>query len=319
MGALARGDAGPDATELIQSGVRTQGEDGPGFEVSSEALAQGLVRAVLSDGGRWAQLLWGNATRGLDPEPVPASGAAQCSAEDQACAQEKLRKVRADMFKNIQRHMPRMMAEGQKAAHRAPAVHVKVNGAGPELAISIGDLVDLPPACTNVFTQGRELHWWEVMGCVKQFFGVSTTCATCVPDFGKHVQERCSMCSQTLADVQNTMDSQEQAMIDKMMKKQKDPQNPTLSPFDTMEVMAGMSKAMSDAAKKVVPCAECIAPKTTTLAKCMMGESAASKAEALGKDVIEKLKSGNMLPMEMIPPLSGGHPRPRHQQPVMPL
>jgi len=74
---------------------------------------------------------------------------------------------------------------------------------------------------------------------------------------------------------------------------------------------------MSDGAKKFVPCAECIAPKSTIFAKCMAGDSVAKAVEKEAEAMIEKLKKGDLLPMEVIPTHSGGLPR--SQQAAIPL
>jgi len=322
LGTAVKGNPSLDVAELVQSSVRTQGldgsgaleaKDGPAFQISSEAVAQGLLHAVLSDGRRWAQLLWGNKTLGLDPEPVPIQGEATgCSEEDRKAETERVHKIRQDMFGNMQRMLPKMMQEAQKAqraASRAPAVRVKVNGGGPELAINIGDLIDLPAACTDLGAQGNDLHWEGITSCAREFFGVSAACVNCIPDFGKQIQEGCvSTCRTSVADLSDTMDSEEVAMEEKLKKRQKSSFAPSLGPSDMLEVMQALRKAMSDGAKKLVPCAECVLPKGTSFARCMAGDAVAQAVEKHGGAMIKQLKNGDLLPMEIIPTAPRGPP-----------
>jgi len=321
--AVTAGAQSPDVTELVQSDLRIHG---PGevalvrhssgvYRVRSKTLAKGLLRAFVSDGRRWSKLLWGNATAGASGQPEPALGdAAGCSAGEFATAEENVAKLVDDFMKTMQESLPKIMEKTMSSPFGgAPALPFATpfgNGDTQpqgEVDVNIGDLIKLPPACASLLDQENGLAWDGIMSCAQEVSGVSTNCLNCIPQFRNQVKDGCfGQCSSSLGEVAHSLDGALAAVQDKLQKSRSGMFGGMPSQEDKMTVAQGMMDALKSGMKDLAPCGECIAPKAASFAGCVGGEEAAKFVEKRAQELVEGLKSGDLMRVEVDPVMGGG-------------
>jgi len=322
---------GSDVTELVQSDISIH-HPGPvnmargnkQYRVKSKTLAKGLLRAFLSDGKRWAKLLWGNATEGVAGAKVPAVAAdAGCSDQDREAAMASVQKMQEDLESGMEAMLPKIMEQMGGAAMGspfggAPAIPFAPSSDGgkapqQEVNVNVGDLIKVPPSCDNIVDQMSDLEWSGIGSCLMDVLNVSELCIDCIPQFGKKVQEGCaSVCDSAMSDLSDSMYGQIETVQGKLEKTMSSPFGGMPSEKDMMEVAGDLQEAVSSASKKLEPCAECMAPNFVGLAGCMLGEEAAKGTEAMAKELLEALKNGDLLRVEV-----GGMED--EDQPAMPM
>merc|ERR1740123_815983 len=172
----------------------------------------------------------------------------------------------------------------------------------PETSVNIGELVKLPPSCSNIVNQVSDFEWAGIGSCAKDALQVSEECVDCVPQFGKQLQEKCAeTCESVMSEVADSLESSLATVEGKMQKTMMRSFGGMPSQSDLRDVMGDAQEVLSSSTMKLVPCAECVAPKFVTFAGCMLGEAAANSTEDLSKELCDLLKSGDLLRVEVGP------------------